>query len=223
MKPYQRDFIQFSLESGVLKFGEFTLKSGRISPYFFNAGMFSDGNAFYKLSSFYSDVIADHFVDQYDVLFGPAYKGISLATSASIGLQLKYQKNVPVTFNRKEVKDHGEGGRIIGSSLSGQRVLLIDDVITAGSTIRESAALINSVQGKLVGIVIALDRQERGFDSDHSAIQEVEQQFGLKVCSIVSLDNLIEFLASNKGFPDAEHYLKMIGDYREKYGTATLE
>ncbi len=219
MKPYQHDFIQFSLESGVLKFGEFTLKSGRVSPYFFNAGMFKDGNAFYRLSSFYSDTIAEHFEEQYDVLFGPAYKGISLATSASIGLQLKYQHNVPVSFNRKEIKDHGEGGKIIGSPLANQRVLLVDDVITAGSTIRESAELIDAAGGSLIGIVIALNRQERGLTSELSAIQEVEKEFGLRVTSIISLDNLTEFLASNKGFPDAEKYIKEITDYRAKYGT----
>lgn len=218
MKPYQRDFIQFSLESGVLKFGEFTLKSGRVSPYFFNAGMFSDGQAFSKLSAFYSDAIYEYFVDEYDVLFGPAYKGISLATAASIGLQLNYQRNIPVAFNRKEIKDHGEGGTIIGAPLADQRVLLIDDVITAGSTIREAHELISLAQGRLTGIVIALNRQERGVHSQLSAIQEVEQEYNLTVRSIITLDNLLEYLASNKDTPHAEQHLKKIQDYQEEYG-----
>lgn len=218
MKRYQRDFIEFALNSGVLKFGEFTLKSGRISPYFFNAGMFSDGNAFYQLSSFYADVIHEYFTGKYDVLFGPAYKGISLATSASIGLQVKYQHNVPVSFNRKEAKDHGEGGMLIGASLANQRVLLIDDVITAGTTVRESVELIKQAKGDLIGIVIALDRQEKGLSSDLSAIQEVEHTFGLEVRSIISLDDLTEYLATSQKVPHSHTYLQRIADYRTQYG-----
>lgn len=218
MKPYQKNFIEFAIQSGVLRFGEFTLKSGRKSPYFFNAGKFSDGNAFYQLSTFYSDVIHESFTGKHDVLFGPAYKGISLATSASIGLQVKYQCNVPVSFNRKEAKDHGEGGMLIGASLENKRVLLIDDVITAGTTIRDSVELIRQAKGELVGIVIALDRQEKGLNSDLSAIQEVEQRYGLVVRSIISLDNLIEYLESNEELPDAKAYLRKIADYRDRYG-----
>jgi orotate phosphoribosyltransferase len=217
MKPYQRDFIQFAIASKVLKFGNFELKSGRKSPYFFNAGMFSDGDAFYQLSSFYADVINDQFKDHYDILFGPAYKGIALATSAAMGLRLKYDHTVPVSFNRKEAKDHGEGGQMIGASVTGKRVLLIDDVITAGTTIRESVNLLKAAQGKLVGIVIALDRQEKGLQGDLSAIQEVEQEYGLKVSSIITLDNLIEYLTDNATIPEAQH-LNAISEYRTSYG-----
>jgi orotate phosphoribosyltransferase len=217
MKPYQEAFIRFALESGVLKFGEFTLKSGRLSPYFFNAGLFSDGNAFYQLSAFYSDAIQDTFQHNYEVLFGPAYKGISLATSASIGLKLNYDLNVLVSFNRKEAKDHGEGGTIIGADLANRRVLLVDDVITAGTTIRESANTIQASNGKLVGAIILLDRQEKGLDSHLSAIQEVEQAFGLTVNSIITLDNLIEYLQKNT-FPSANKHLEKISAYRNHYG-----
>ena len=217
MKPYQHNFIEFALESDVLKFGEFQLKSGRLSPYFFNAGMFNDGNTFYRLGNFYSNAIVDNFSDSHDVLFGPAYKGISLATAASIGMMIKYNKNVPVSFNRKEVKDHGEGGNIIGSSLTGKRVLLIDDVITAGTTIRESVDLINSVAGKLVGVVVALDRQERGTNTKYSAIQEVENEFGLQISSIITLDNLVAYLKENS-YPNAPEHLQKITAYRSQYG-----
>lgn len=220
MKKYQHDFIKFALDYGVLKFGEFTLKSGRISPYFFNAGMFSDGHAFQQLGNFYADVLHDYFNNKYDVLFGPAYKGISLATAASIGLQQKYNQNLAITFNRKEAKDHGEGGNLIGASLIDQRIVLIDDVITAGTTIRDSLQTINAVNGKLIGIVIALDRQEKGLNSNLSAIQEVEKEFGLQVNSIITLENLIEYLRSGE-LENADHYLSKIDEYRALYGIHT--
>lgn len=217
MKPYQKEFIQFAIANNVLKFGEFTLKSGRLSPYFFNAGMFCDGNTFYRVGQFYADAIEEKFHDQYDVLFGPAYKGISLATSASIGLKIKFDLNVPVSFNRKEAKDHGEGGNIIGADLKGKRVLLIDDVITAGATIHHSVDLIKAVSGTLVGIVLALDRQEKGLNSKHSAIQEIENKFALEVGSIVTLDNLVEYL-STSSLPDADKHLVKISSYLAQYG-----
>jgi orotate phosphoribosyltransferase len=217
MKEYQRQFIDFAIQNKVLKFGEFKLKSGRISPYFFNAGMFNDGNAFYQLGHYYSTVIQDQFYSAYDALFGPAYKGISLATAASIGLLLKYNQNTPVSFNRKEVKDHGEGGTLIGSSLFNKRALLIDDVITAGTTIRESVKLINSASGKLIGIIIALDRQEKGHHSQLSATQEVEKEFNLRVSSIITLEHLIEYLKTTS-LPEANQYSKKILEYRDYYG-----
>lgn len=218
MKQYQREFIEFSLKSGVLKFGEFKLKSGRLSPYFFNAGMFNDGNAFYELSSFYADVIYETFLEKFDVLFGPAYKGISLATAASIGLKIKYNCNLPVSFNRKEIKDHGEGGSLIGAPLEGRRALLIDDVITAGTTIRESLEIINKAKGSLIGIVIALDRQERGITSKLSAIQEVEKELNIPVASIISLDNIITYLQEQ----NAKDQLGKVFEYRKLYGDVTF-
>lgn len=221
MLLYQKEFIQFALESQVLKFGEFTLKSGRISPYFFNAGLFANGNAFYHLGQFYADAIQENFAHQYDLLFGPAYKGISLATSASIGLKIKFNLNLPVSFNRKEAKDHGEGGSIIGSNLKGKRVLLIDDVITAGTTIRDSVSLIKENGGELVGALIALDRQEKGAHSKYSAIQEVKQEYGLDVASIISLENLVTYL-SDHPFPGANEYLTKISTYSTEYGIKQL-
>lgn len=217
MKSRQTDFIQLALDCGVLKFGEFKLKSGRLSPYFFNAGLFHDGNAFYQLASLYADMINENFAGEYDVLFGPAYKGIFLATSASIGLKIKYSQNIPVCFSRKEVKDHGEGGSTIGASLAGQRVLLVDDVITAGTTIREAVATINQAQGKLSGIVVALDRQEKGTDSQQSAIQEVAERYQLKVSSLITLDHLVEYLNTSK-YKDAPALLEKVTAYRKLYG-----
>lgn len=219
MKPYQKDFIEFAIRDQVLKFGEFHLKSGRISPYFFNAGLFTDGNAFYELSKFYANVIQENFHNQYDVIFGPAYKGISLATSASIGLKTYFDQNVPVSFNRKEIKDHGEGGKIIGSNLCGKRTLLIDDVITAGTTLRESHELIHSLSGNLVGAVIALDRQEKGVDTALTAIQEIEQHFNLKISSIITLRDLISYLHSHSEY---QAQLKSITTYQAQYGTNIL-
>lgn len=220
MKQYQKDFINFTLKSQVLRFGEFKLKSGRISPYFFNAGMFCDGNSFYNLGVFYADAIQESLVEQYDVVFGPAYKGIPLATAASIGLQLKYAINIPVCFNRKEMKNHGEGGQMIGTPLTGKRVVLIDDVITAGTTIRDSVKLINAANGELVSIIVALNRQERGLSSELSAIQEVKQQYGIPVYSIISLDDIIEFLADEKNaIPHAKTHLQKILQYKKSYGS----
>jgi orotate phosphoribosyltransferase len=215
VETYQSDFIDLALEYGALKFGEFKLKSGRISPYFFNAGAFNDGTAFYKLTYFYSRAIHENFNQSFDVLFGPAYKGISLAVSASIGLKINYQQNIPVSFNRKEMKDHGEGGNIIGSSLTNKRILLVDDVITAGITIRDSFNAINLANGKLIGVILALDRQERGVNTNLSAIQEAEKTFNIQVHSIITLENLIEYL-QNKS--NEKYHLKKIKDYQAEYG-----
>jgi orotate phosphoribosyltransferase len=213
MQVYQREFIEFCLAQGALKFGEFKLKSGRISPYFFNAGMFKDGQAFLQLAKFYAAAIQKNFAaSDYDLLFGPAYKGITLATVASMGLA-EAGINIPVCFNRKEKKDHGEGGMMIGEPLKGKRALLIDDVITAGTTIREAVEIAQREQGTLAGIVIALNRQEVGLNSKLSAIQEVEQQFKLKVATIITLTDLIEYLKL-----EVNEHLPMMLAYQKHYG-----
>jgi orotate phosphoribosyltransferase len=200
MELYQQQFIEFCLANGALRFGEFTLKSGRKSPYFYNAGMFQDGKALQQIGEAYARTIQTHFADQYDVLLGAAYKGIPLVTATSIGLVSQFQLNTPVSFNRKEAKDHGEGGMIIGTSLQNKRVLLVDDVISAGTTVREIVELVKKNQGKLIGMVISMDREERGLKSALSAIAEVEKEFNLKVISIVTCSQLIEYLQThNKG------------------------
>ncbi len=212
MKDYQNDFIEFAIQAGVLRFGEFTLKSGRTSPYFFNAGLFNTGEHLAKLGRCYAQAIVDSGID-FDVLFGPAYKGIPLAAAASIALAEQHGKNIPWCFNRKEAKDHGEGGNLVGSPLNG-RILVIDDVITAGTAIRESVDIIKSAGAELVGVVIALDRQERG-QGERSAIQEVEENLGINVASIVKLEHLLEYLKMHSGYEDA---VAMIESYRDQYG-----
>jgi orotate phosphoribosyltransferase len=212
MKDYQHDFIDFAIQAGVLRFGEFTLKSGRISPYFFNAGLFNTGGQLAHLGRSYARAIVESGVD-FDVLFGPAYKGIPLATAASIALADHHNRNLPWCFNRKEVKDHGEGGNLVGAELAG-RVLVIDDVITAGTAIRESVEIIQAAGASLAGVVIALDRQERG-QADRSAIQEVEASLGVPVVSIVRLDHLLEYLTAQ---PDRSGDVARIRAYRERYG-----
>jgi len=212
MKDYQNDFIDFAIQAGVLRFGEFTLKSGRTSPYFFNAGLFNTGEHLAKLGRCYAQAIVDSGID-FDVLFGPAYKGIPLAAAASIALAEQHGKNIPWCFNRKEAKDHGEGGNLVGSPLNG-RILVIDDVITAGTAIRESVDIIKSAGAELVGVVIALDRQERG-QGERSAIQEVEENLGINVASIVKLEHLLEYLKMHSGYEDA---VAMIESYRDQYG-----
>jgi orotate phosphoribosyltransferase len=212
MKQYQTDFIDFAISAGVLRFGEFTLKSGRVSPYFFNAGLFNTGEHLARLGRSYAQAITDSNT-RFDVLFGPAYKGIPLAAAASIALADHHRHNVPWCFNRKEAKDHGEGGNLVGAGLSG-RVLVIDDVITAGTAIRESVEIIQAAGATLAGVVIALDRQERGNDK-RSAIQEVEESLGISVTSIVTLANVLEYLQDRKGY-DKE--VARIQAYREEYG-----
>lgn len=214
MKQYQKDFISFAIDRGVLKFGEFTLKSGRTSPYFFNAGLFNHGADLAKLGRFYAAALQDSGVD-YDVLFGPAYKGIPIATAAAIALYDTYQKDVPYCFNRKEKKDHGEGGNLVGSALQG-KIMLVDDVITAGTAIRESMEIVQANDAELAGVLIALDRQEKG-KGELSAIQEVEQDFGTKVVSIVKLNDVIEYL---KDSPELAEHLEAVKAYREQYGVA---
>ncbi|HHV6387105.1 TPA: orotate phosphoribosyltransferase, partial [Haemophilus influenzae] len=212
MEQYKRDFIEFALSRNVLKFGEFTLKSGRKSPYFFNAGLFNTGADLARLGEFYAAAIQASAVD-FDVVFGPAYKGIPIGTSVSVALFNRYGIDKPVCFNRKEVKDHGEGGNLIGSPLQG-KILLVDDVITAGTAIRESMELISANQAELAAVLIALNRKERG-KGELSAIQEVERDYQCQVLSIIDLDDLMQFIEQE--FRYKEH-LKSIYNYKEQYG-----
>ena len=212
MLAYQQQFIDLALELGVLKFGEFTLKSGRRSPYFFNAGLFNTGKALATLGRCYAETIQRSSL-AFDMLFGPAYKGITLAAATAIALADVHGRDLPFAFNRKEAKDHGEGGTIIGSALSA-RVLIVDDVITAGTAIRESADLIRKAGAILAGVVLALDRQERG-RGDQSAVQEVEATFGVRCVSIITLSDLIESL-QRSGRTDI---LAAMNEYRTRYGT----
>ena len=211
MQDYQTEFLNFALEKDVLRFGEFTLKSGRISPYFFNAGLFNSGSALARLGRFYAQAIVDSGI-KFDVLYGPAYKGIPLAAVTAAALYDHHQIDIPYAFNRKEAKSHGEGGSIVGHALEGQ-ILIIDDVITAGTAIRESMDIIEAEGAKPAGVVIALDRQEKG-KGDKSAIQEVEQDYGIPVASIAKLENVIGFLEQQG---DADH-LANIRAYRDQYG-----
>ena len=211
MQDYQTEFLNFALEKGVLRFGEFTLKSGRISPYFFNAGLFNSGSALARLGRFYAQAIVDSGI-KFDVLYGPAYKGIPLAAVTAAALYDHHQIDIPYAFNRKEAKSHGEGGSIVGHALEGQ-ILIIDDAITAGTAIRESMDIIEAEGAKPAGVVIALDRQEKG-KGDKSAIQEVEQDYGIPVASIAKLENVIGFLEQQG---NADH-LANIRAYRDQYG-----
>ena len=210
MHDYQSRFVDYCLQRGALKFGEFTLKSGRISPYFFNAGIFNRGADLAALAEFYADAIAQSGVE-FDLLFGPAYKGIPLAAITASALFQAHRVDVPYAFNRKEAKDHGEGGSIVGADIAG-RVMIIDDVITAGTAIREAIALIEAHGARVCAVTIALDRQEKG-QGEISAIQELEQQ-GLQVVSIIKLEHILEYLdgSGNATQRDA------IERYRSRYG-----
>ena len=216
LQPYQRDFIAFAIEQGVLKFGEFTLKSGRVSPYFFNAGLFQTGRALAKLGRFYAQAIVDSGL-QADVLFGPANKGIPLAAVTAAGLADHHDLDMPYSFNRKEAKTHGEGGNIVGAPLSGD-ILIIDDVITAGTAIREVMGLIEQSGARAGGVIIALDRQERG-QGEQSAIQEVQSQYGVPVVSIVSLEQVLTYLEEQSG-SDLSSHAEAVRAYRDRYGIA---
>lgn len=214
IKPYQREFIEFALSLDVLRFGEFTLKSGRKSPYFFNAGLFNTGLALAKLGRFYAAAIEDAGV-AFDVLFGPAYKGIPIASATAVALADHHNKDLPWCFNRKEAKDHGEGGSLVGSPLTG-KVLIIDDVITAGTAIREVMDIIGQTDASPAGVVVALDRQEKG-KAERSAIQEVERDFGIPVISIINLNQLIDYMEEHASGALAEH-LPKVKAYREQFG-----
>jgi orotate phosphoribosyltransferase len=206
-----REFIAFACAQGVLRFGEFKTKAGRLSPYFFNAGLFSDGASLSRLSDFYARRILTANI-KFDVLFGPAYKGIPLAAGTAMALA-GLGRNTPYAYNRKETKDHGEGGTLVGAALHG-RVLIIDDVISAGTSIRESVDLIREAGATPAAVVIALDRQERG-QGTLSAVQEVEQNFGIPVISVASLTDLIDYLS---GHPELENKLAAVRAYRVRYG-----
>lgn len=212
MLDYQREFIEFALHHEVLRFGEFTLKSGRKSPYFFNAGLFNSGASLGRLGEYYARAIVESGI-AYDMLFGPAYKGIPLATAAAIALARLFGRDVPYCFNRKEAKDHGEGGMTIGSPLSG-RVLIVDDVISAGTSVNESVQIIRSAGATPAGVVIAVDRQERG-SGPLSAAQEVRQRHGIDVASVINLETMLEFLKASPGSAD---FAERVQAYRRAYG-----
>jgi len=213
-QDYKKQFIENALSSGALKFGEFTLKSGRVSPHFFNAGEFYTGKALAELGRCYAAAIVDSGI-QFDVLFGPAYKGITLASATAVALSDQHGIDVPYCFNRKEAKSHGEGGTLVGAPLKG-KVLIIDDVITAGTAIREVMAIVEDAGAQAAGVVIGLDRKERGKGAE-SAIQEVEREFAMSVASIIDIDDILAFLS---GTPDASDLIAAIGHYREAYGVS---
>ena len=213
MKDYQKEFVKFALEAGVLSFGEFTLKSGRLSPYFFNTGLFDSGERLKRLGEFYADTIVDSGQD-FDVLFGPAYKGIPLVSAAAVALAARYGRDVPFSFNRKEAKDHGEGGNVIGAALAGG-VAILDDVISAGTSVAESVALIRASGARPVAVFIALDRQERGREGGSPAAREVQDRYGIPVYAIATLETLVEYLKADT----AHHgHLPALERYREQYG-----
>ena len=212
MQDYQRDFFDFIITSGALRFGQFTLKSGRISPYFFNAGQFSTGSSISHLSRYYAAAIEQSDI-AYDLIFGPAYKGIPLAVATSMALYDQYDLDMPYAFNRKEAKDHGEGGNLVGAELSG-RILVIDDVISAGTSVRESFSIIDQHEARMAAVIIALDRQERG-QGRQSAIDEIEQKYGIPVINIANLTDLISYLSEQA---DMEKTLAEIRLYQSEYG-----
>lgn len=212
LKPHQRDFIEFAIQKNVLKFGEFTLKSGRVSPYFFNAGLFDDGLSLAKLGEFYAQTLVDSTIP-FDVLFGPAYKGIPLGAATAVCLSSLHKTNTPFAFNRKEAKTHGEGGSIVGAPLKG-RVMIIDDVITAGTAIREVIKIIKAAGAEPAGVLIALDRQEKG-QGELSAIQEVERDFNIPVVSIVNLTQVLDYIQDDASL---SQYSDAVSAYRAHYG-----
>lgn len=214
LKSHQRDFIRFAIQKNVLKFGEFTLKSGRVSPYFFNAGLFDDGESLANLGAFYAQTLVDSTIP-FDVLFGPAYKGIPLGASTAVSLSTIHQKNVPFAFNRKEAKTHGEGGTLVGAPLSG-KIMIIDDVITAGTAIREVIDIIRAAGAEPAGVIIALDRQEKG-KGELSAIQEVERDYNIPVVSIVNLTQVLDYIRDDASL---SQYADAISLYRSQYGIA---
>ena len=211
MLDYQKDFISYALDCGVLKFGEFQLKSGRTSPYFFNTGLFNTGAQLGKLGHFYAQALLQANI-KVDILYGPAYKGIPLVSATSIAYAQITGDDIPFAFNRKEAKDHGEGGSLVGAPLIGN-VIILDDVITAGTSVRESVEIINQAHATPAGVVIALDRQEKGLN-DCSAIQEVEAQFAMPVIAIITLANIIEYLVADAD----DEQLKAIQAYQSLYG-----
>lgn len=215
MHAYKSDFLELALELDALQFGEFTLKSGRVSPYFFNAGLFSTGYAAAKLGRYYAHAIVDSRIE-FDMLFGPAYKGIPLVTLAAAALAEHHDVDVPYSFNRKETKGHGEGGSVVGASLAG-RVVIVDDVITAGTAVREAVDIIKTAGAEVAGLIISLDRQEVGRDA-RSAVEELEQTLGMPVVGILKLEDMIDLLEESTEY--GEHLAPVLA-YREKYGLAS--
>ena len=213
MENYKQNFIQMSIDIGALKFGEFELKSGRISPYFFNMGLFSSGRSIKNIGDFYAASLEESNLE-YDMLFGPAYKGVPLVSVLSSSLFVNHKKDVPFVYNRKEKKNHGEGGQIVGPSLAG-KVVIVDDVITAGTAIKEASEIIVEAGAEISGILIALDRQEKGA-GDSSAVQEVSREFGVPVISIINLDQILAYAKNSPS--ELEAYVNRIENYREKYG-----
>ncbi len=209
-------FLQFALETGVLRFGEFTLKSGRVSPYFFNAGLFNSGAKLSRLAAFYATALADLEPEPF-MLFGPAYKGIPLASATAAALADHHQRDVPFAFNRKEVKDHGEGGQLVGAPLQGE-VVIVDDVITAGTSIRESVDIIHSAGAHTVAVIIALDREEAVTEEGDSAITHVAKTFDLRVHALARFSTLLEFLSDR---PDLAAHLDALQAYQAQYGLTT--
>lgn len=212
MKAYQREFIELAMKKEVLKFGEFTLKSGRKSPYFFNAGLFNTGRDLALVGRFYAQALKESTIEC-DVLFGPAYKGIPIATTTAVALAEHHDIDMPYCFNRKEAKDHGEGGTLVGSPLQG-KVVVVDDVITAGTAIRESMEIIKQQNATLNGVLLCLDRQEKG-KGEISAVQEVERDYHCKVYSIITMSDLIAYLSERE---DMQQHLIAMRAYREQYG-----
>jgi orotate phosphoribosyltransferase len=211
---WQQEFIRFAIDAGALSFGEFTLKSGRISPYFFNAGQFQTGEALSRLGQVYAQALVNSRLD-FDLVFGPAYKGIPLATTTVVSLQRDHGRNVPYAFNRKEAKDHGEGGSIVGAPLQG-RIVIVDDVITAGTAIREVQTLLTQFpEATLAGAVVAMDRQEQAPGEKRSAIQALEAEFGLPIIPVITFNQVIDYVATRADFAA---YLPAVKDYRARYG-----
>ena len=213
MENYKQNFIQMSIDIGALKFGEFELKSGRVSPYFFNMGLFSSGRSMKNIGDFYAAALEESNL-QYDMLFGPAYKGVPLVSVLSSSLFVNHEKDVSFVYNRKEKKEHGEGGQIVGPPLEG-KIVIVDDVITAGTAIKEASKMIIEAGAEISGILIALDRQEKGA-GDSSAVQEVSRELGVPVISIVNLDQILTYVKNSPS--ELEAYVNRIEDYREKYG-----
>jgi orotate phosphoribosyltransferase len=215
----RQEFIAFSVETGVLKFGQFTTKAGRLSPYFFNAGLFHDGATLGQLARFYAQTLLDSGVE-FDMLFGPAYKGITLASSTAVALADK-GRNTSYAYNRKEAKDHGEGGTIVGAALKG-KVVIVDDVISAGTSVRESVTMIRAAGAEPAAVLIALDRMERsgkdGALSSNSAVQEVAREFGIPVISIASLDDLFTYLSGDSAGAELGQHKEAVAAYRTRYG-----